>query len=36
MVERFIEKFRAPYIVEPLVIKCGRTKRRERRAKDRK
>lgn len=36
MVERFIEKFRAPYIVEPLAIKCGRTKRRERRARARR
>lgn len=34
--QKLIEMFRTPYIVEPLVIKCGRTKRRERRARGRK
>jgi len=33
MVQKLIEMFQAPYIVEPIEIKCGRTKRRERRAK---
>lgn len=36
MIEKMIEMFKAPYIESPLEIKCGQTKRRERRAKKRK
>ena len=36
MIDKIIEMFKAPYIEAPVEVKCGRTKRRERRAKERK
>ena len=35
MIYKLIEMFKAPYIEAPVEIKCGQTKRRERRAKKR-
>ena len=36
MINKLFEMFKAPYIEAPVEIKCGRTKRREKRARQRK